>query len=440
MMPYPVFLLFTLVIVSLLTLAANAQTDDKQAKQVTALAAAKKDSLTRENKNTHTFYWVKDNDTLYSVAKNNQINVQTLAQWNYISPPYQIRLGQKLVLVAPSTSTNPVQLKKNNATASDKTKTVITKTSASKLPLDTKNTAVNSKPIIITPLPTHTLSSLQPLDISGAVKELPTTTSSIANNLPEVKATPQTKAVSIKPTVSTPNTALSTAKSTKQVSKAPENSIAKPKPIMIATAKQAQSGTSNFDKLSNKEIKQKANHEPIEEKNSPKKPVLLAANSSSQTVQSTAPVTKPTDKSTTVNSNEQTVANLLKMSANLNFQMPIQGDIIKNFKATGEKGIEIGVQQNNQAVHAAEAGKIVYMGQGMVDFKNLIIINHNTAFLSAYANNTRLLAQEGQFVRKGEIIAEIDTTDNEHKPLHFEIRRGGHPINPLSLLRLNKKN
>jgi len=441
MKPYPVFLLFTLIAVSPLTLAATEQTGDKQAKPVKDLAP-KKGGLTRENKNTHTFYLVKGNDTLYSVAKNNQINVQTLAQWNQLSSPYQIRPGQKLVLVAPAATTNTVQLKKNNATTADKAKVIVNKTSAPKQTIDTTNTAVNSKTIIITPLPAHTVSSLQPLDMGGAVKELPVTPPTIANNQPEAKSTPQTKTVAVKPTVLAATTALSTAKSTKPITsnvvKAPENSIAKQKPILTSTAKQAQSSTVN-NKLADKEIKQKPNLAPIQEKISPKKPALLVANNSPQAVQSTTPVSKTTDKSTTVNTNDLTASNILKMRANLSFQMPIRGNILKNFKATGEKGIEIEVQQNNQAVHAAEAGKIVYMGQGMVDFKNLIIINHNTAFLSAYANNTRLLAQEGQFVRKGEIIAEIDATDNEHKPLHFEIRRGGHPINPLSMLPLNDK-
>ena len=90
---------------------------------------------------------------------------------------------------------------------------------------------------------------------------------------------------------------------------------------------------------------------------------------------------------------------------------------------------------SGQSVVAAEAGKVVYSGSGLVGYGNLIIIKHNNNYLSAYGYNKRLLVREGGQVARGEPIAEMGAPRNTAEPvLHFEIRRQGSPINPLPLL------
>jgi lipoprotein NlpD len=117
----------------------------------------------------------------------------------------------------------------------------------------------------------------------------------------------------------------------------------------------------------------------------------------------------------------------------LNFQWPLQGRISKNFNQTGNKGILI-AGKTGQAVRAAESGKAVYCGQGLAGFGNLAIIKHNESFLSAYANNSKLYIKEGQQVEKGQTIGQVGLTGLKRSSLHFEIRKNGKPINPLTVL------
>ncbi len=117
----------------------------------------------------------------------------------------------------------------------------------------------------------------------------------------------------------------------------------------------------------------------------------------------------------------------------LHWQWPIRGKILKNFPQTGNKGIDIS-GKFGQAVRAAAAGKVVYSGHGLVGYGNLLIIKHNSLYLSAYANNRRLRVKEGQNVRKGQIIAEVGRARGMQTSLHFEIRKNGKPVNPVKYL------
>jgi lipoprotein NlpD len=121
--------------------------------------------------------------------------------------------------------------------------------------------------------------------------------------------------------------------------------------------------------------------------------------------------------------------NMLK----LNFQWPIKGKVLKSFSQADNKGIDIAGEMG-QDVGAAEAGKVVYSGQGLIGYGNLLIIKHNDLYLSAYANNSRLLVAEGYTVEKGEVIAKVGQAGSNKTSLHFEIRKNGKPVNPLNFL------
>ena len=122
-----------------------------------------------------------------------------------------------------------------------------------------------------------------------------------------------------------------------------------------------------------------------------------------------------------------------KKMLKLNFSWPIKGKVLKSFSPSRNKGIDI-AGKKGQTVKASEAGKVVYGGQGLIGFGKLLIIKHNDAYLSAYANNSRLLVNEGQHVQKGQVIAEIGGAIIKRTSLHFEIRKNGKPVNPLKLL------
>lgn len=111
---------------------------------------------------------------------------------------------------------------------------------------------------------------------------------------------------------------------------------------------------------------------------------------------------------------------------------PANGSIVGAFSSSN-KGINI-AGRNGDPVFATAAGKVVYSGDGLRGYGNLIIIKHNRLFLTAYAHNSVVLVQEGEWVKAGQKIAEIGNTGTQRTMLHFEIRRGGQPINPLVYL------
>ena len=115
---------------------------------------------------------------------------------------------------------------------------------------------------------------------------------------------------------------------------------------------------------------------------------------------------------------------------------PIQpqpkGKIVANF-TDANKGIDIGGTKN-AAVLAAAAGKVVYSGAGLRGYGRLVIIKHNSTWLSAYAHNEKILVMEGETVKKGQKIAEMGNSDADQVKLHFEIRKLGKPVDPIKLL------
>ena len=117
----------------------------------------------------------------------------------------------------------------------------------------------------------------------------------------------------------------------------------------------------------------------------------------------------------------------------LTWQWPLKGKIIKTFAQSGNKGIDIS-GKSGLRVRAAEAGKVVYSGHGLAGYGNLLIIKHNDTYLSAYANNRKLLVKDKEIVKKGQAIAEVGNGTSYKTSLHFEIRKNGKPVNPVLYL------
>ena len=97
-------------------------------------------------------------------------------------------------------------------------------------------------------------------------------------------------------------------------------------------------------------------------------------------------------------------------------------------------GIKIAGRSGDPIV-AAESGKVVYSGSGLIGYGRLIIIKHNDNYLSAYGHNRTILVDEGDQVTKGQKIAEMGTANSGESLLHFEIRRDGKPVDPQRLLK-----
>ena len=87
-----------------------------------------------------------------------------------------------------------------------------------------------------------------------------------------------------------------------------------------------------------------------------------------------------------------------------------------------------------QAVVSAADGKVVYAGSGLRGYGNLVIVQHNPTFLTAYGHNQSLLVKEGQTVKRGQSIARMGSSDAPRTQLHFEVREGGKPVNPTNYI------
>lgn len=124
-----------------------------------------------------------------------------------------------------------------------------------------------------------------------------------------------------------------------------------------------------------------------------------------------------------------------KSRTKLTWIWPTKGHIISGFssKVAGNKGIDI-AGHRNQAIHAASSGRVVYAGNALRGYGNLIIIKHNSDYLSAYAHNRRILVKEHQLVKAGQHIANMGETGTTSYRLHFEIRYKGKSVDPRKYL------
>ena len=126
-------------------------------------------------------------------------------------------------------------------------------------------------------------------------------------------------------------------------------------------------------------------------------------------------------------SNEQTVPH-----KRLQFNLPSDNAVLTRYDGSN-KGIDFDGKAGDP-VKAAADGKIMYAGNGVRGYGNLILISHTPGTLTAYAHNDKLLVKKGQTVRAGDTIATMGSSDAERVKLHFEVRINGKAVNPEPLL------
>lgn len=123
------------------------------------------------------------------------------------------------------------------------------------------------------------------------------------------------------------------------------------------------------------------------------------------------------------------------IASNFKWGWPAKGKIINNYYQPNSKlrGINI-ASFEGAPVKAAATGTVVYSGNALRGYGNLIIIKHNNIYLTAYAHNSKILVREGQKVSKGQLIAKMGKSGAKKVMLHFEVRRYGKPIDPMRVL------
>jgi murein DD-endopeptidase MepM/ murein hydrolase activator NlpD len=120
------------------------------------------------------------------------------------------------------------------------------------------------------------------------------------------------------------------------------------------------------------------------------------------------------------------------------FLWPVRGNIVSIYGSRTDgshnDGINIAAPKG-AAVEATEAGTVAYTGNELRGYGNLILVKHPNGWISAYAHCDQMLVQRGQKVARGQVIARVGSTGNVSEPqLHFELRRGNHPVDPREFL------
>ncbi|MBL4744346.1 MAG: peptidoglycan DD-metalloendopeptidase family protein [Cycloclasticus sp.] len=124
---------------------------------------------------------------------------------------------------------------------------------------------------------------------------------------------------------------------------------------------------------------------------------------------------KVTKKTSTLSSNK------LKLA----WQWPIK---VKRLEKGVVKSGVVLVGKPGELIRSSEGGKVVYAGNGLKGYGNLLIVKHSNDYLTAYGYNKKLLVKEGRYVKKGQAIAEIGQDNKKRKILFFEMRRHGKAV------------
>jgi len=117
----------------------------------------------------------------------------------------------------------------------------------------------------------------------------------------------------------------------------------------------------------------------------------------------------------------------------LDFIWPTKGKVLAGFAEPRSKGIDIDGKLGDPIV-AAAAGRVTYIGTGIPGLGKLVVIKHDNGFITVYAHNREILVKEQQAVTRGQRIAELGASDSDRPKLHFQIRKGSSPVDPLKYL------
>ncbi len=117
------------------------------------------------------------------------------------------------------------------------------------------------------------------------------------------------------------------------------------------------------------------------------------------------------------------------------FRWPVRGKVIANFgrrpDGTHNDGVNVAVPKGTEIL-AAEAGKVAYAGNELKGYGNLVLIRHPNGWVTAYAHADQLLVRPNDEVRRGQVIARAGRTGAVDQPqLHFELRQGSRPVDPM---------
>ncbi|WP_110667697.1 peptidoglycan DD-metalloendopeptidase family protein [Salinicola halophilus] len=386
----------TALLLSLLPVAAmglNACTTSSGRPQVQDL------SVSRSSQASQT-YTVKSGDTIYGIAWQNRVDFRDLAQMNAISPPYRLEPGQQLRLRSGAELTSQPQVASN------------TNAAATATPLGGGGGS-NSSGSAGSDNPSWLLPSAGGSAAAGASAAGASASAGQSGGGSQPAAGGATLPGSSTTAGSAPAGGAGSSDVASRDERAPSSPSASEPAPAAAQAETPSTPAAGADTGSSSSSASMANTD-----------TRTAAGNDAGTEVAGEPSGAPDRSDRTY-----------KPVDNVPWQWPVAGRVVSNFddQTSITPGIDI-AGQKGQPVKAAGPGIVVYAGDGVRGYGNLIILKHNDRFLSAYAHNDTLRVQENDVVEAGETIATMGQTDADQVQLHFEVRVNGQPQDPLQYL------
>ena len=151
------------------------------------------------------------------------------------------------------------------------------------------------------------------------------------------------------------------------------------------------------------------------------------------------PVAQPIDSKPTFKPIESTTTTSAATTTAMgqgSWAWPAKGNVLETYGQNGNKGLDIALPEG-APVKAVQDGSVVYAGNNLRGYGQLVIVKQKNDLMTAYAHNSQLLVKVDQHVTAGQTIAKSGSTDASKAMLHFEVRKAGKPVDPLQYLQKN---
>ncbi len=390
--------------------------------------ALKSDQVLQLPKNR--FHLVKEGDTLYGIARNYKIDVKEIIRLNNLKTPYKVTNGTKLIIPSDLSHVESTENKEANKEIKKTAKT--TKTATPQLSPSQKK-KMSEHGLSTEPYDPGVRNVISK-DIEPAENKKPVEKKEEKDPEPAKKTTP---AVSVKSANNNTNekavyskTSYSSADKnykTPFIEKDKTASTEDVKNPFVEVEEETKEPASKKEEVAQK---------PSEKNDAPSPQINISKDISEINNQKETAAVENHNKAPekiTKEESYKTIGNEVA-SGPANFIWPVKGKIASRFgpKEGGlyNDGINI-IAKDGTSIKAADSGVVVYSGNELRGYGNLILIKHNNGYLTAYAHAKEILTNKGDIVKKGQTIAYVGDTGMVSQPqLHFSIRNGRKAVDP----------
>jgi len=357
---------------------------------------------------TATFHTVSDSDNLYAISRSYGVDISRLAKKNNLIEPYHLTAGQKLLLPSPAEkdadSSAIAKTEKYNFITKERQISDSKVSSSNLAELDTKPSKSVSNYSDSSPFPLQKTDSA-PLVLSKKSPAL-STHSEDNDEAFQYNSEQEFAADSTKLDESAPI-------ETNQKIPPAKSELTSPKKNNITETLSSENSKSDQEKA-------KATVKDLSDQK-------IAAQKISSEITNNSPFAEDEDSPSPSSRNSSS-------STKPDFYWPVKGSVISKFgpKKGGlyNDGINISAKEGTP-IKASDDGEVVYAGNELRGYGNMLLIKHNSGYLTAYAHADDFLVKKGDLIKKGQVIAHVGQTGHVTSPqLHFSIRQGRKAIDP----------